>query len=134
MRKVFILSFFHFIIFLVSCNSTSPEQQAAESAKACYDLLVEGDVTRFLECKADVDSLSADYAEQLLGAVRQYQHDIEKKHGGLREVRVADNPGRCDTLPTGPLVHALLILCYADSTQEEISVPMVDHNGQWLMK
>lgn len=123
-----------FLLVLVSCSSASPEQQAAESAKAYYDVLVEGDAVRFLECRAGVDTLSADYAEQLLQAVRQYQHDIEKKHGGLREVRIADNPGCCDTLPTGPLVHAFLILCYADSTQEEISVPMVDHNGQWLMK
>ena len=123
-----------FLIVLVSCNSTSPEQQAAESAKACYDLLVDGDAVRFLECKAGVDSMSADYGEQLLCAVRQYQHDIKKKHGGLREVRIAENPGRCDTFSTGSLVHAFLILCYADSTQEEICVPMVDHNGQWLMK
>ena len=123
-----------FLLVLVSCNSTSPEQQAAESAKVCYDLLVEGDAVRFLECKAGVDSMSADYVEQLLVSVRQYQHDIEKKHGGLREVRIAENPGRCDTFSTGSLVHAFLILGYADSTQEEICVPMVDHNGQWLMK
>ena len=123
-----------FLLVLVSCNSTSPEQQAAESAKVCYDLLVEGDAVRFLECKVGVDSMSADYVEQLLVSVRQYQHDIEKKHGGLREVRIAENPGRCDTLPNGSLVHAFLILGYADSTQEEICVPMVDHNGQWLMK
>ena len=123
-----------FLLLLVSCGSTTPEQQAAESAKACYDFLIEDDAVRFLECKAGADTLSADYGEQLLTAVRQYQQDMQKKHGGLREVRIAENPGRCDTFQGSPLVHTFLILCYADSTQEEVIVPMVERDGQWLMK
>jgi hypothetical protein len=96
--------------------------------------LIEDDAVRFLECKAGADTLSADYGEQLLAAVRQYQQDMQKKHGGLREVRIAENPGRCDTFQGSPLVHTFLILCYADSTQEEVIVPMVERDGQWLMK
>ena len=134
MRKILIFSFFQCLICLVACSSSSPEEQAAESAKAYYDLLAEGDAVRFLENKAGVDSLPADYGEQLLATVRQYQEDMQKKHGGLREVRIAENPGRCDTLHGTPFVHAFLLLCYADSTQEEVTVPMVERDGQWLMK
>ena len=134
MRKILIFLFFQCLIGLVACSSSSPEEQAAESAKAYYDLLVEGDAVRFLENKLGVDTLPADYGEQLLAAVCQYQADIQKKHGGLREVRIADNPGQCDTLQGTPLVHAFLLLCYADSTQEEVTVPMVEREGQWLMK
>ena len=123
-----------FLLLLVSCGSTTPEQQAAESAKVCYDFLIEDDAVRFLEYKAGADTLPADYGEQLLAAVRQYQQDMQKKHGGLREVRIAENPGRCDTFQGSPLVHTFLILCYADSTQEEVIVPMVERDGQWLMK
>ena len=118
-----------FLLLLVSCGSTTPEQQAAESAKACYDFLIEDDAVRFLECKAGADTLSADYGEQLLAAVRQYQHDIKQKHGGLREVRIADDQSVFNTYQ-----QSTLILCYTDSTQEAIAVPMVERDGQWLMK
>ena len=128
MRKFLIFSFFHFLLFLVAC-STPPEQQAAESAKACYDLLIEGDAVRFLECKAGTDTLAADYGEQLLAAVRQYLSDVERKHGGLREVRIAD-----DQSTFSASQQSTLILCYADSTQEAIVVPMVERDGQWVMK
>ena len=134
MRKILFFLFFQCLIGLVACSSLSPEEQATESAKAYYDLLVEGDAVRFLENKLGVDTLPADYGEQLLAAVRQYQQDMQKKHGGLREVRIAENPGRCDTFQGSPLVHTFLILCYADSTQEEVIVPMVERDGQWLMK
>ena len=114
MRKILIFLFFQCLIGFVACSSSSPEQQA--------------------ENKLGVDTLPADYGEQLLAAVRQYQQDMQKKHGGLREVRIAENPGRCDTFQGSPLVHTFLILCYADSTQEEVIVPMVERDGQWLMK
>lgn len=118
-----------FLLLLVSCGSTTPEQQAAESAKACYDFLIEDDAVRFLECKAGADTLSADYGEQLLTAFRQYQHDIKQKHGGLREVRIADDQSAFNTYQ-----QSTLILCYTDSTQEAIAVPMVERDGRWLMK
>ena len=125
----FLITHFSLFILFLSCSSTPPEQQAAEAAKACYDLLVEDDAVRFLECKAGVDTLSADYGEQLLEAVRQYQRDIQHKHGGLREVRIADDQSTFSTLQ-----QSALILCYTDSTQEAIAVPMVERDGEWLMK
>ena len=123
------LFFFLFYLLFSAACSTPPEQQAAESAKACYDLLVEDDAVRFLECKTGSDTLAADYGEQLLEAVRQYQRDIRQKHGGLREVRIADDQSAFNTSQL-----STLILFYADSTQEAIVVPMVERDGQWLMK
>jgi len=128
----------HFIflicVLFFSCDGLTPEESASKAAKEYYDLLAEGDAARFLENKAVADTLPTDYGEQLLAAVHQYQEDILKKHGGLREVRIAENPGRCDTLHGSSYVHAFLILCYADSTQEEVAVPMVERGGLWLMK
>ena len=123
-----LLFFIFYLLFSAAC-STPPEQQAAESAKACYELLKEDDAVRFLECKVGADTLAADYGEQLLEAVRQYQRDIRQKHGGLREVRIADDQSAFNTSQ-----QSTLILCYADSTQEAITVPMVERDGQWLMK
>ena len=128
MRKVFFFTFLHFCIFLASC-STPPEQQAAESAKACYELLIDGDAVGFIECKAGTDTLAADYGEQLLAAVRQYLHDVKQKHEGIREVRIAEDQSAFSTSQ-----QSTIILCYADSTQEAIVVPMVERDGQWVMK
>ena len=61
MRKFFLYSFSLLLISLVACNEVSPEQQAAEAAKSYYDQLVEGYAEGFLEGKAGVDSLPADY-------------------------------------------------------------------------
>ena len=134
MRKFFVSLSSLCLISLVACHSASPEPPAAKSAKECYDLLLEDDAVRFLEQKAGIDTLAADYGEQLLTAVRQYQADIQRKHGGLREVSISENVGRSDTVNGSPVVHAFLLLSYADSTQEEITVPMVERDGRWLMK
>ena len=124
-----LLFFIYYLLFSAACSSMTPEQQAAESAKACYDLLIDDDAVSFLECKAGSDTLSADYGEQMLEAVRQYQRDIKQKHGGLREVRIAEDQSTFNTYQ-----QSTLILCYTDSTQEAIAVPMVERDGRWLMK
>ena len=58
--------------------------------------------------------------------------ETKDKHNGLNEVQVSDNVARRDTSLN--LTYAFLLLCYGDSTEEEITVPMVKHDGQWLMK
>ena len=120
---------------LCACSDTKPEWQAALAAQKYYTFLAEGSATRFLEGKAGIDSLPDDYCEQLLKAVEQYHAEIQQKHGGLRQILISDNTlSGSDTLGTLPYVKAFLILCYNDTTQEEIVVPMVQENGTWRMK
>ena len=123
---------------MVACSEGTPAWQAASEARQYYSCLVDGNATGFLEGKAGVGSLPDDYCEQLLKAVERYRADVEARHGGLREVRIADShyadggEALCDT--TLGVTYAFLILCYGDSTQEEITVPMVERDGRWLMK
>ena len=117
---------------IAACSEATPEQRAAEAAKHYYDCLVQGYVEGFVEGKAGVDSLPADYCEQLLQTCHQYVKDMKRKHQGLSQVLISPNVGRRDS--TLHLTHAFLLLCYADSTQEEITVPMVEHHGEWRMK
>ena len=132
MKRSFLL-FLSLLSFLFSCTSSfSPEQEAASAAKDYYDCLVAGNTTGFLEGKAGVDALPADYAEQLLQATQLYVDDIQRRHGGLQSVSVSPNVGRRDS--TLHLTYAFLMLSYNDSTQEEITVPMVDIDGRWCMK
>ena len=120
------------LLFLFSCASTSPEQEAAEAAKTYYERLANGYAEGFLEGKANVDRLPTAYCEQLLTSVKQYQQDMQLKHGGLHEVRISPNVGKTDS--TLHLTYAFLMLCFGDSTQEEVVVPMVQADGEWWMK
>ncbi len=120
------------LLLLTACSKKTPEEEAALAAKSYYDKLVEGYTEGFLEGKVDVDSLPSEYCDQLLEAYKQYMSEVEKKHGGIREVRISDNVGRTDS--TLRLTYAFLMLCYVDSTQEEIVVPMIHSGDDWRMK
>ncbi len=126
------LIYFFLALLAFGCSSLPPERKAAEAAKAYYENLAKDFPEGFMEGKLGVDSLPADYCEQLLDVYRQYISEIGEKHGGIKEVSVSANVGRRDT--TLNIMYAFLLLSYNDSTQEEISVPMVEQNGRWLMK
>ena len=108
----------------------SPEERAALAAKGYYTHLVKGEYEQFLEGKAGGDSLPDAYREQLLTGYKQFMAQQQTAHRGIREVQVST--ARKDTL--ADYVSVMLILCYGDSTNEEIVVPMVEHNGCWRMK
>ena len=119
-------------IMVMACSSQTPEQQAAVAALSYYNRLLEGYSDGFMAGKAGYDSLPSDYRHQLVKATEQYVADMAAQHGGLQSVSISGNVGRRDT--TLQLTYAFLLLSFADSTQEEISVPMVERDGEWLMK
>ena len=119
------------VMGLVGCSSgATPEELAARAAKTYYDHLLAGHYERFLDGRAGVDSLPADYREQLLTSCQQFMAQQAKVHQGISDVRISN--ARIDTLTD--YVSVFLLLSYADSLQEEIVVPMVEHNGRWYMK
>ena len=127
-----LLTLLAIVLACSACGGPSPEEKAAEAAKGYYDRLAAGFPEDFLEGRATVDSLPTDYCEQMVAVYRKYMADVEEKHGGISEVRISPNVGRRDT--TLQLTYAFLLLCFADSTQEEIVVPMVEKDGEWYMK
>ena len=112
------------------CARLSPEEQAALAAKGYYTHLAAGEYELFLQGKAGGDSLPGDYREQLLTAYKQFMAMQQRDHRGIREVTVSN--ARADTLLH--YADVFLMLCYGDSTQEEIVVPMVEHDGRWRMR
>lgn len=116
---------------LLSCSDgPTAEEQALLAAKGYYEHLAAGEYDRFLEGKADVDSLPADYRQQLLAACKQLVARQRDEHGGISEVKAGT--AAVDTLLD--ITQAFLIITYADSTAEEIVVPMVERSGSWRMK
>ena len=107
------------------------------AAKIYYRQLMKGDYRNFLEGKAGNDSLPQGYREQLITAYKQFAVQQEKAHKGILKVEalraVADSSQLSPDNGT-PLMQVFLQICYGDSTQEEIVVPMVSYKGDWMMK
>ena len=70
------------------------------------------------------------YRRQMLDNLRQFMARQEKEHRGVLEVRVSN--ATTDTVQQ--FTNVFLVLCFGDSTNEEIVVPMVERNGAWRMK
>ena len=119
------------IIGFIGCSSgPTAEERAAQAAKTYYDYLVAGRYEQFLDGRVGADSLPDDYREQLLTSCQQFMAQQTKAHQGISDVRISN--ARTDSLTA--YVSVFLLLCYADSVQEEIVVPMVEHDGRWCMK
>ncbi len=108
----------------------NPDEQALQAAKGYYEALLSGHCEAFLDGKAVADSLPPAYRSQMLQVCRNFLDEQRENHGGLHHV-TAERALRDTTLH---LTHAFLLLHFADSTREEITVPMVKVDGQWKMK
>ena len=118
------------VLLLTACGSASREELASLAAKGYYEHLIHGEYDRFLEGRMMADSLPDDYRSQLLDGYHQFITQQKKLRGGINEVRIS----RAFTDSTQNYTSVLLMLCYADSTYEEVVVPMVERNGRWRMK
>ena len=128
MRK---LVYLILIVIVVACSTgVSREEQAALAAKGYYTHLVQGEYEQFVEGRFMADSLPADYRSQLIEGYRQFVAQQLEARKGIQEVSVS----RAYTDSLAGYTNVLLMLCYGDSTTEEVVVPMVERNGRWMMK
>ncbi len=131
-RRWFVIGLMGLIGLMGCSEELTPEQQAAEAAQSYYQRLLDGYSDGFLVGKANYDQYPSDYRQQLVKANELFMEDMKQKHNGLRAVAVSPNVGRVDT--TLHVVYTFLLLSYGDSTQEEVTVPMVQVDGEWKMK
>ena len=122
------------LVMLVSswaaCSNPTREELASLAARGYYQHLVDGDYDRFLEGCVMADDLPDDYRSQLNDAYAQFLAQQTNSRGGIREVRVS----RAFTDSTLNYTSVLLMLCYGDSSTEEVVVPMIERDGRWMMK
>ena len=119
-----------FLVAMVACGGVSREELASLAAKGYYQHLIEGDYEQFLAGRFEADSLPDDYRSQLIDGYQQFIAQQQKARGGINEVRIS----RAFTDSTQQYTSVLLMLCYGDSTTEEVVVPMVERDGRWMMK
>ena len=122
---------------VASCASPTKEELASLAAKGYYDHLIHGEYEQFYEgldhrTLSDGTTLSTDsaYRSQMLDNLRQFMAHQTQAHRGVLEVRVSN--ATTDTVQQ--LTNVFLVLCFADSTNEEVVVPMVERHGAWRMK
>ena len=128
MRK---LVYLILIVIVVACSTgVSREEQAALAAKGYYTHLVQGEYEQFVEGRFMADSLPADYRSQLIEGYKQFIAQQLEARKGIQEVSVS----RAYTDSLAGYTNVLLMLCYGDSTTEEVVVPMVERDGRWMMK
>ena len=120
------------LVLLASCGSATKEELASLAAKGYYDHLIHGEYEQFYEgldhrTLSDGTTLSTDsaYRSQMLDNLRQFMAHQEQAHRGVLEVRVSN--ATTDTVQQ--LTNVFLVLCVADSTNEEIVVPRVERHG-----
>ena len=113
------------------------------AAKDYYEHLVAGDYDQFLEGCYGIDSdFPASYREELTIALKQFMAQQRSQHRGINAVRAVrakvsgDVEKNSEPLQPEEITAAdvFLVLCFGDSTNEEIVVPMVLHDNRWKMK
>ncbi len=120
------------LVFLVAaCGGPSREELASLAAKGYYEHLIHGEYEQFYE-GMDQRELSSEesYRSQMLDNLRQFMARQEQEHRGVLEVRVSN----VTTDTVQQLTNVFLVLCFGDSTNEEVVVPMVERHGAWRMK
>ena len=118
------------LIGFMGCKQVPPEQQAMEAAQSFYEQLLDGEYEKFLAGHAHMDSIPDSYREQLVTAYKQFVYMQKEAHQGIMNIEAS----RAQMDSTLHLMQVFMIVNYADSTQEEIVVPMVEQNDEWIIK
>jgi hypothetical protein len=141
------LAFFGFFIsfmILAACSSeVSQEKRALATAQKYYEQLVAGDYNSFVEGSLmGQDSVPEVYKSQMLLNAQMFMERMQTEHRGIKSVkplratvdtiklRVANEPEAVKEI----VAQAYLSLGFADSTKEEIVVPMVLKNDIWYIR
>ena len=123
---------------LSSCTSElTPEERTQRALKAAgkeaataFYYLRKADYNQFLSLRAGMDTIPESYREELIDAIKQHMQQLKEKHNGITSYKISN--ARMDS--TLNLAQIFILLELGDNTQEEIVVPMIEHNGRWMMK
>ena len=120
-------------MLVIACGGKggdNPSEMAGRTAKLYYENLLHGRYDVFVDGFYRHDSIPSSYSSQLIDNARMYVAQMNDDHHGLARVDLihatadtARNEGR-----------AFLLLCFADSTREEVVVPMVRIENLWMMR
>lgn len=139
MRKLVIVIFSFLALTFFSCSEeTKPDDAAALAAKAYYDSLFSKNYAFFVRGMYLPDTIPDSYREQLEANASMFVGRMEEEHHGVQEVRIMrfvnDTVVSADKKSHVRVSDVFLVFCLGDSLNEEVVVPMISHNGRWLMR
>lgn len=120
-------------MLVIACGGKggdNPSEMAGRTAKLYYENLLHGRYDVFVDGFYRPDSIPSSYRSQLIDNARMYVAQMNDDHHGLARVdliRATADTARDEG-------RAFLLLCFADSTREEVVVPMVRIENLWMMR
>ena len=106
-------------LLLFACGGKTdkdPSEMVGRTAKLYYDNLLHGHYEEFVDGHFRPDSIPASYRSQLIDNMRMYVGQQNDEHHGIQEVRIV----RATADTARHEGNAFLMLCFKDSTKEEI--------------
>lgn len=104
------------------------ERRVRKAAERCYASLAKGRAEKFVKRIAYADSMSEGYRQEMIDLVSEHVHNLKQQHGELQSVKAVGQ------VVEDEQAQVFLQLSFADSTCEEVGVPMVKVGGKWLMQ
>lgn len=127
MKRFFQLTLVCFVVCALFSCSKSKDDKVARTAEQYMKYLIAGKYDKYVEARADYDSLPEGYRNQLVDMTKQYMSEEMEERGGIRAVRAVS-----DTID-GNVANVLLSVRYGNDSIEEILFPLVLVKGKWLM-
>ena len=129
------------LIGMAACSSdVNQEERAMITAQKYYEQLAAGNYEGFVNGTLNSqDTLFANYKEQLVLNAKMYVERMQNDHQGISSVKALR--AQLDTVKArnsdeieSVTARAFLSLGFADSTREEILVPMVLKDDVWYLR
>jgi len=117
-------------LLFMACSESKPDRAAALAACRYYNQLIAGNADSFVRGMELPDTIPDGYRRQLIDNALMFLEQQKREHGGISRVEVQN----CINDSVAPTAQAFLLLCFGDSTVEEVVVPMVRRDGVWRMK
>ena len=117
---------------VTSCKKEEidPAVVAGNVAKQYYQYLLDGKYEEFVDGYYQPDSIPGVYREQLITNAKMFVGLQKEVHQGMVKVDVA----KVSADTANHVANVFLNIAYGDSTTEEVVVPMVLVDGNWMMK
>ena len=118
-------------VFLsVGCGKENETEKVAATAKLYYDCLLDGRYDDYVAGIDGSDSIPGSYREQLRDNVKMFLAQQRQLHKDIDEFVISDAVIDADS----HTANVFLVVNYADSTSEQIVVPLVERGGVWKMR
>lgn len=120
------------VCVLSGCSKSGIDEgeMAGSTAKLYYEYLLQGKFDAYVDGFYRTDSIPGGYRSQLMDNARMFMAQQQSEHKGIKSIDVS-------TVSVDTANHAanvFLVFGYGDGVSEQVVVPMIQYNGNWLMR